>query len=557
MVHKVENLKKKKVIDKKKKKSQKKRKIREKMRRNRQEKIRRKGKVRKQWKTNGNVVKEKGKNIVLEIYKTIKCYFPSLFDDLKEIEDPRTKKGDYEIAELVTACIAMFIFKQGSRNEFNQLREEKNFMENFKRIFKMKLPHMDTVDRVQRIMSPDTLETLKHKLINVLIEKKTLHKYKIMGKWFLVAVDGSGVHSYDEQHCKHCCHKTSKTGKDAIFILTEKAIEKLKDEGVPLEVIEKFEPMQDGEGKSYKEFLIFLEKVIGKNEKEKYEVLFIKHCGKTKWHHHVLEAKLVTSNGFCISLGTEWIENPGGEYTKQDCELKAFLRLAESIKSIYKRLPILVVADGLYSNKTYFEKCREYKWEFMSAFQEGNIPSIWDKIEGSEEKVQTIEEKTDNPKVSRKYFFLNDINYQGKIVHWVKCVETKESTEGERSVVTSFVYLSSIQVSINNVRELVEAGRLRQKIENEGFNTQKNLGYSLEHKYSRCSFQATKNYYQCLQIAHIINQLVEHSSLFAILKQRKTLQFLWVCLIGFLIYDFISLQELNQINGKRIQLRLE
>ena len=49
---------------------------------------------------------------------------------------------------------------------------------------------------------------------------------------------------------------------------------------------------------------------------------------------------------------------------------------------------------------------------------------------------------------------------------------------------------------------------MRWKIENEGFNNQKNGGYNLQHKFSRTSFNASKNYYQLLQIADIINQLV-------------------------------------------------
>ena len=52
-----------------------------------------------------------------------------------------------------------------------------------------------------------------------------------------------------------------------------------------------------------------------------------------------------------------------------------------------------------------------------------------------------------------------------------------------------------------------KAARLRWKIENEGFNTQKNLCYGMEHKYNRIDFNATKNYYQCMQIAHLIEQL--------------------------------------------------
>ena len=51
----------------------------------------------------------------------------------------------------------------------------------------------------------------------------------------------------------------------------------------------------------------------------------------------------------------------------------------------------------------------------------------------------------------------------------------------------------------------------RWKIENEEFNDQKNGGYELGHKYARKSHNTLCNYYQCMQIAHIINQLNELS----------------------------------------------
>jgi beta-galactosidase beta subunit len=44
-----------------------------------------------------------------------------MFDKMREIEDYR-KKSDYQLAELRTRSIAMFIFKEGSRNAFNNDR---------------------------------------------------------------------------------------------------------------------------------------------------------------------------------------------------------------------------------------------------------------------------------------------------------------------------------------------------------------------------------------------------------------------------------------------------
>ena len=69
-----------------------------------------------------------------------------------------------------------------------------------------------------------------------------------------------------------------------------------------------------------------------------------------------------------------------------------------------------------------------------------------------------------------------------------------------------------------NVVALVKGGRLRWKIENEGFNIQKNGGYNLEHQFSNNEI-AIKNYYLLMQVAHIINQLVEKSNL--IKKYKK------------------------------------
>ena len=78
---------------------------------------------------------------------------------------------------------------------------------------------------------------------------------------------------------------------------------------------------------------------------------------------------------------------------------------------------------------------------------------------------------------------------------------------------------------------------MRWKIENEGFNSQKNLGYALEHKFSRKYPIAMQNYYQLLQMAHMINQLVERSNeVVNILREhsKQTIVDLWKKMIAYL-----------------------
>ena len=278
--------------------------------------------------------------------------------------------------------------------------------------------------------------------------------------------------------------------------------------------------------------------------------------GKTTYFHNVVEAKLVTENGFSISLGTEWVENPGGKYDKQDCELKAFVRLAEKLKKDFPCLPICISGDGLYPNQTFFRICKENGWEFIVSFRDGNLPSVWEEVtelkELAEENVRQITIFEGEKKTVRRYSWVDDIDYKGFMLNWSECVEKSAGKT------TRFVFVSSLRADYFRVTEITEAGRMRWKIENEGFDIQKNHGYGLGHKYSRVSVTATKNYYQCMQIAHIINQLFELSSLFVpLLKGRMTVKYLWEYMLGELRHIRLNLRILTALLKRRIQLRYE
>ena len=68
------------------------------------------------------------------------------------------------------------------------------------------------------------------------------------------------------------------------------------------------------------------------------------------------------------------------------------------------------------------------------------------------------------------------------------------------------------KIGKNNITKIAKGARLRWKIENEGFNIQKNRGFNLEHPYSQNEI-SMKNFYLLLQIAYIISQLMEKGSL--------------------------------------------
>jgi len=429
-------------------------------------------------------IKNITKELAHSIPKTISHFFPRFKFQLQKVVDNRNK-SEYEISELLFGAITLFLFKQGSRNSFNNNRTDKDFISNYEKLFGMRLPHQDTINDLFRKLNPKELENFKTLMIRELIEKKVLHQGRLLGKYFVVAIDATGVNSYREKHCEKCLTRTSKSGKQT-------------------------------------------------------------------WFHNVLEAKLVLPNGLAISLATEWIENDSSEYDKQDCELKAFSRLSVKLKKSFPRLPISIVGDGLYPNKTVFKICEENNWEYIITLKDGNLPSVWKEVESllplqKENKldVRTIKERQEN---LTTYRWATEINYKVHILNWIKTEEDNKK----------YIFVTSLSVNKKTVAQINFFGRLRWKIENEGFNEQKNSGYELQHKYSEVSLNATKNYYQSLQIAHMINQLVVlGAKLKCYLKKKITIKHLWTELISFLKYGSIDGDYIKQLIETRIQIRLD
>ena len=58
------------------------------------------------------------------------------------------------------------------------------------------------------------------------------------------------------------------------------------------------------------------------------------------------------------------------EEIKQDCESKAFKRLAEKLKMKFPRLPICIVADGLYVSDPVIQICKDNHWDYIIRYKD-------------------------------------------------------------------------------------------------------------------------------------------------------------------------------------------
>ena len=102
-------------------------------------------------------------------------------------------------------------------------------------------------------------------------------------------------------------------------------------------------------------------------------------------------------------------------------------------------------------------------------------------------------------------------------------------------------------------------GKFLRSTQHEGFNTLKNGGYGMEHQYARKSYCALKNYFQFMQMAHLIHQLMTLTTRFceAFMKAKNhpTLKNLWLDLVFAMKAFELNEQELEHINSTRRQFR--
>lgn len=425
--------------------------------------------------------REKSKEIDLlsEVINIIKHYFPELiskFDGLTDLRNQSYVKYNMKVIFIVRLLGLMCEIKS-----MNELSREFNTEETIKNIAGIceldldEIPHHDTINDVFETIEIAELEEIRKYMIIRLIRSKMFQKYKVRGMYYHVVIDGTGLATSRKKYNSNCLVK-NKTDKN---------------------------------GNEYQEYSTY-----------------------------VLEAKLVVGN-MIFSMGTEFVENESENVDKQDCEIKAFKRLAKKIKKEYPRLKIIISGDALYASKPVLDICKEKGWKYIIRFKEGAIPTLYKEFTKITREINDGNEST-----KKDYEFVTKIEYKEYKINIIKYAETKKDTT------TEFVYMTDLPITNKNIEESIVLGRKRWKIENVGFNIQKNGTFDIGHLYSK-NTTAIKTHYMLIQIAHIIRQMLEKGCIK--LKELK----LKLKEISQLIKKTLISTRINLIVHKRTQLRFD
>jgi hypothetical protein len=383
-------------------------------------------------------------NFFFELTRITKHFFPELRKRLSGVKDSRKRAyTTYDPDELLFCVMLKNMLAVKSMRGTDESLNTETCIENVYRALskekKDNLPHHDTMNDFLKTLPVSELEKVRKHMMGRLLSARVLEKHRLLGKRHVILIDGTGLFKFDKKHCEHCLKRE---------IANPKTGEK-----------------------------------------------------KTVYMHHVLEAKLLAGDTV-FSVGSEFIENESEDVEKQDCELKAFYRLAERLKKEYPRLPICIIGDSLYACEPVFRLCERYGWKFLIRFKAGSIPTVAAEAEAI--RIMGGHEIGKDGSV-----FINGVAAEKRTLNFLEKTERRENPKDGESGVVTFTYLTNVGITKGNAGELVAAGRDRWKIENEGFNIQKNHRCFIEHACSE-HYGAMKCHYLLAQIAEIIMQLYEN-----------------------------------------------
>jgi hypothetical protein len=234
-----------------------------------------------------------------------------------------------------------------------------------------------------------------------------------------------------------------------------------------------------------------------------------KSDGSTRYYHQILQPALIhPDRREVIALAPEFIRRQDGR-GKDDCEINAGKRAVRGIRSTHRQLDAIIAADSLYSTTPFIRLLERLRYSYLLAVKPGSHRSLFTDVEGMR-RGKLLDRLVVKEKARRyvyewvKQMHLTDSS-SSPIVSYIELKIYNKSGEMTRH----FSWVSDIEVSGQNVIELVRGARARWKIENEGFNTLKNHGYHLEHNFGHGKKYLSEAFFVLNLLAFFMHQIFE------------------------------------------------
>ena len=253
--------------------------------------------------------------------------------------------------------------------------------------------------------------------------------------------------------------------------------------------------------------------------------------GNVSYYHQLLAAAIIhPDKKTVIPFAPEAIIKENNA-TKNDCELNASKRLLKHIKKEHPRLPILIVEDALHAKAPNINLLNLLDYRYIIGVKEGDHKYLFNSVQ---EKIKLNEDNefefyNEEKKITHGFRFINNLALnKGNSDVLVNFLEYWEVNENGEPIFYA-TWISDIELTKDNVFEIMKAGRARWKVENEVFNTLKNQGYNFEHNYGHGDIHLATVFAMLMMLAFLIDQVQEECcELFQHAKKTfRTKTYLW------------------------------
>lgn len=366
-------------------------------------------------------LRKKTKHNLLKEHINADVLFALVKEELGKVKDGRAENASISLRDALMSAFAMFSLKDSSLLAFDKRR--KTCGDNLRRVYGIdKLPS-DT--QMRSILDPIDQEELRPaytKVFDLIQREKALEKFTFLDGHYLLSGDGTSFFSSSKLKNDKCLTKNSKNG--------------------------------------------------------------------TTWHQMFYGAALVHPDlGEVIPFLPEFIVKEDGK-TKNDCEREAAKRFITKFRNEHPDLPVIMIEDGLASNGPHIQELQAADMRFILGAKENDHQHLFLAAAEKEDAGQSTNLYVADPADPRKrhnFFFVNDIPlnkaHPDLKVNFLEYWEITLDSEGKEIKETHFSWVTDIEITEDNVFDIMRGGRARWKIENETFNTLKNQGYHLEHNY--------------------------------------------------------------------------
>jgi Transposase DDE domain len=235
--------------------------------------------------------------------------------------------------------------------------------------------------------------------------------------------------------------------------------------------------------------------------------------GSCTYYHSMLCATLVhPAKREVFMMDVEPIIQQDG-VEKNDCERNAAKRLQANMKNAYqkyqKQYNFLFVEDALYANAPHIEQLMANQFNYILNIKPDSHKTLFKYIAGkrARKELKTYATTTQDG-IKHQFEYINNVllcSSSPKLrVNFIQYTQTDKN--GKK---TTFTWVTDIKLAENKLIALMKAGRARWKVENETFNTLKNLGYNFEHNYGHGKDHLSTMFAYLMLLAFYIDQLIQ------------------------------------------------